>query len=260
MSQLFERLIESIFIVFSFSFSKADQTITIPTKQQHTSVIDTIQRSNISDTIWCYENQSKVIWIENFVRLSFKVALRTRTREFSCFSKRILVHILISQLVRGIISIFTLFFFRKFKVVFQVFSSSELLQHNHFIFSILRRLCQQLFFLHFLSHVNNLWPVLFVLCLEVFQKFVETGVTFCHAFDTFVQTFSRLLLLCLYKRLKFFNFRNSFGSTCNYLITGLLFVTEKQHLGFLITILVSIGEYLWRYGCNFLSEPHPLKT
>ena len=71
----------------------------------------------------------------------------------------------------------------KFEEVFHVLPASELLTHDHFIFAIFRRLGEQLLLLVFLSHVNYLYPVLFVVGLEVSQKVVETLVTFGHVLD-----------------------------------------------------------------------------
>ena len=73
--------------------------------------------------------------------------------------------------------------FVKLIEVFHVLPASELLTHDHFIFAIFRRLGEQLLLLVFLSHVNYLCPVLFVVGLEVSQKVVETLVTFGHVLD-----------------------------------------------------------------------------
>ena len=55
----------------------------------------------------------------------------------------------------------------KFEEVFHVLPASKLFKHNHFILAVLRRLGKQMFFLVFLSHVDNVGPVLFILGFKV---------------------------------------------------------------------------------------------
>lgn len=75
------------------------------------------------------------------------------------------------------------FLFVEFVEVFHILPASELLKHNHFILAVLRRLGEQVFFLVFLCHVNNVGPVFLVLCLKVSQEVVEALVTFGHALN-----------------------------------------------------------------------------
>ena len=55
----------------------------------------------------------------------------------------------------------------KFEEVFHVLPSSKLFKHYHFILAVLRRLGKQVFFLVFLSHVDNVGPVLLILGFKV---------------------------------------------------------------------------------------------
>jgi len=81
---------------------------------------------------------------------------------------------------------------------------------------------------------------LLVFSLKIFKKFIKAWVTFSHAFDAGIKTFSWLLSLCLDKVLKFFDFLNGFGTTGTDLALNSPFVPKKQHLLFLVLVLVAI--------------------
>lgn len=83
-----------------------------------------------------------------------------------------------------------LLFIHKFEKIFVLFASSKFFEHDHFILAVLRGLSKKLLFLILLGHIDDRWPVLFIFSFEVFEKFIETRITFCHTFYGGIERFS----------------------------------------------------------------------
>jgi len=221
-------------------------------------VVYSVKRRHVCNTIGCNKNESEFVRVKNFVFLCFKVAFRTWSGKLSRLTERVLVHIHGLVVLTQVVSIFSRFLFGEFKVVLQVFAPSELFKHNHLILAILWRFRQQLLFLHLLSHIDNTCPVLLILCLKIFEEFVEAWVSFRHTFNAGVQTLALFLPLRLNKRLNFLNLSDCLRSAGRCFARWSIFVAKKQHLGLLVAILVHVIENLWRYACSFCGEEHSL--
>lgn len=124
------------------------------------------------------------------------------------------------------------------KQVFMHFAATEFLQHDHFVFTVFRGTSEQLLLLLILSHIDNTGPVLFVLCLETFQKFVEAGITFGHTLNALIERLTGLIFFCLDELLELFDFLDALGLGRVQFCLLLVFLPEEQHARFLILIRV----------------------
>ena len=72
-------------------------------------------------------------------------------------------------------------------IVLQVFSTAELLKHNHLIAPVFGRLCEKNLLLLILSGINDVCPFLLILCLEVAKELIEGFVALGHRANTSIQ-------------------------------------------------------------------------
>ena len=109
-----------------------------------------------------------MVWIENLVSLGLKISLSIRTMVLMSLSHRGLRHVEWTKLVLLSRSrSFLLVDFHQVIVVVQVFTATELLHHDHLIFSHLRCNFQKLFLLLFLGQINDIRPSLLIFGLKI---------------------------------------------------------------------------------------------
>lgn len=237
-SQLFECLIESGLIVHRFALTKTDQSITISDKDQHSSVVDSIEWSNIGNRIRVDENECKLRWIENLVASRLEVALWASVFIALTLINSLLTHIKVFLMnVILVMSFFLSLLFHKLVVIFKIASSSELFQHFQFVLSVFFGPFKKTIFLFSLSQINNIGPTLFIFGLEVFQKVVEWFITSCHFLDWLIKWFSFCCFLGSNKFLQSLYFRNSFWFININFLVFLFTISKKEHLTVLILVL-----------------------
>lgn len=242
MTHLFEGIIEGLLIIFTLTFAVADEAVSISDKNENSTMVDPIQRGDISNTIRVQEDQSKLIRVEDFILLGFEETFWTERCGIG-----ILLSLLSIKIIRVVgetcsVLVRSITFKHKVVVVLLLLTSAELLEHDHFVLTVLRGPCEQLLLLSVLGHVNDRSPVLFILCLETLKEFVETGVLFGHGFNASVQRLTRVTLLRLDEVLELFNFLDSLGPRLFHLKSFFLGVTEEQHAGLLVLVGIGVTE------------------
>ena len=92
--------------------------------------------------------------------------------------------------------------------LFHILATTELLEHYHFIATVLRRLVKECFLLLILSRINYIGPLLLILGLKVAQELIEGLISLRHRSDACIQGLSWCILLLFDEFLKFLDLRD----------------------------------------------------
>ena len=121
--QLFERIVKGHFIVSCLALAKADNAFTIADENKDTSLVYSIESSDIGHTVRVHEDQCELFRIVNFVPLVLKVALWANSLEFVLVLVRYLSSLCV--ILRRILLCYKLF--AGLDVHFGIFTPAELL-------------------------------------------------------------------------------------------------------------------------------------
>jgi len=88
-------------------------------------------------------------------------------------------------------------------ILFKVLSATELLEHNHFVASILRRLVKEGLLFLVLGRIYYIGPNLLILGLKVAKELIEGLITLRHRSNARIQRLSWRILLRFDEFLKF---------------------------------------------------------
>ena len=168
--KLFECLIKGLLVVLSLSFSIANQALAVSDENQNTPVVNSIQRGYISNRVAVHEHQSELIAIEDLVRLWLKVSLRTCSEVSGVHVVVDLAHLL--PVGENWVQLF-LVLLPQVEVVLHLLAPAEFFEHDHLVAAVLRALSEQGLFLLVLSGIDDVCPLLLILCFEVAEEFVE---------------------------------------------------------------------------------------
>ena len=67
LSQLLERLIESVFVVVRLTIAVGDHTLQFAYEKQNTTLVDSVETCHIGNGVGVHENQTEIIRVENFI-------------------------------------------------------------------------------------------------------------------------------------------------------------------------------------------------
>ena len=136
-----------------------------------------------------------------------------------------------------------LLFLEEFVVPLEVASASELLEHDHLVLPVVRRLLKQLELLLFLREVYDVGPGLLVLGLEVLEELIEALVPPSHALDRFVQGLARSGLVLLNEALQLFDVLKGAGLDQVLFLLGVR-ICEEEHPAFLVLVLCWVMDHV----------------
>jgi hypothetical protein len=130
-------------------------------------------------------------------------------------------------------------------VVRKILSSSKFLHHHHLVLSHLWSHLQESILLLILSQIDNVCPSLLVFGLEISEELIERLVFLSHFSNTLIKGFTLVSLVGAYEILQLLNLLNGpWSGKITLLASFTLFILEKQHLVFLIFVLVRVYNHL----------------
>jgi hypothetical protein len=208
-------------------------------------MINSAKRCDICYRISVQEDHYEVSWVKDLVTFRLKKPFLVGSFVLMLALNGFLFHVERCNLFNllGICSLVVVRLHHRV-IILKVLSSSELVHHNHLVFSHLGGHVEQFVFLLLLSQIYDICPALLVLGFEVFEELVKAFVSFTHISNRLVQTLSFFSLVRLYEGLKLFDFLKGSGSS-NVAARSLLllFVLEEEHLAFLVLVQVRVVQH-----------------
>jgi len=130
-----ERVVKSLFVVFSLALAVAEDAISIPAEDEHTPLVHSVQGGHVGHTVRVNEDQGEVCWIKHLVELWSKVALWScrvlLTRlGLSAFKVHCVVFLLQSVLF------LVMFLLSQVVVVLDLLAATQLLKHDHLVLPV----------------------------------------------------------------------------------------------------------------------------
>jgi len=138
LAELFERVVESAFVIFTFTLAIADEPVRVTDKEQDTPVVYAVETGHIGDRITVNEDEGEVRGAEYFVFATLKEAFGPCPRDMlvTVDGGRVEVHRLRS-VTTDLVFLLKRPLLHQGEVVLHLLPATELLKHHHFILAVI---------------------------------------------------------------------------------------------------------------------------